>query len=549
MNPMRFPNLLSLLIIGFVAVNYFVPFSDLDFAWQVRTGECIVETGSLQPAESFSYTIEGHQVPDFEWLYEVILWLLYSGFGFGGLKFLRIVLVATPLLLLAWHLRRQEVRGHGIALSILTAIVALSPAWNLRPLFCTTIGLLLLTCWLHDHCTGRRALTWWLPVIMLLWANLHPGVIAGQGLLLAAIAWEWLNRWLKVNQPLNEISLRRLTLIGGAGLLATLIGPDPLARLQYPFRPELRHPVQRVFAEMQPLAAFIGTPPFSALLAYSVAALVLLTVVLRFRQYRLWEIALLAGLGGLANLAVRSLQDWLLVMMALGVPHMAVLLAQAARTARRRPWIAFLLRLDRTCKRILFAPLLRYQPMWPALVVAGLFLVSFIPPIARSMPKQNGADWPVAALDHIQRRNLQGRFFGPPDYGSYLGWRLGDRARIYTDTRGFFFPPLLLEDSHYLPQLGPNWQERLRRVLDEYQTDYFLLETTGPRGALWRDLQQHIGPPLYLDQQSVLLSADQVRQWFKQRQVEAKRPGHILPVERSRNRRQKSDSPRRETLC
>ena len=53
----------------------------------------------------------------------------------------------------------------------------------------------MLTCWLHDHCTGRHRCPGWLPVVLLLWANLHPGVIIGQALLLGAIGWEWLNRW------------------------------------------------------------------------------------------------------------------------------------------------------------------------------------------------------------------------------------------------------------------------------------------------------------------------------------------------------------------
>jgi hypothetical protein len=506
------------LIIGLVALNYFAPFSDLDFAWQIRTGERIVQSGSLQPAESFSYTIAGEQVPDFEWLYEVILWLVYSGFGFGGLKFLRIVLVAAPLVLVALHLRRQGVRWHGIALTVLAAVFILSPAWNLRPLFCTTIGLLLLTSWLHDHCTGRKPLTWWLPLVMLLWTNLHPGVIVGQALLLAAIAWERLNCWIQLNSPLDKTWLRRLTVIGSISFFATLIGPDPIARLMYPFRPELRHSIQRVFAEMQPLAAFLGTAPLAVILAYGVAALVLLTIIFRFRSYRLWEVALLAGMGGLANLAVRSLQDCVLLMLALGVPHLAILLAQAARHRRQAP-ITFLLRLDRSCKRVLFARILRFQPLWPALALAGFFLVSFVPGISHHMPKQNATDWPVAALDFIQAKDLQGKFFSHPDFGSYLGWRLGDKAKIYTDTRGFFFPPLLLEDSHYLPQQGPDWQNRLRRVLDQYHTDYFLLETKGPRGALWRDLQTHIGSPLYLDEQAVLVSAGQVRQWLKHKHL------------------------------
>ena len=103
-----------------------------------------------------------------------------------------------------------------------------------------------------------------------------------------------------------------------------------------------------------------------------------------------------------------------------------------------------------------------------------------------------------------------GHFFAPPDYGSYVGWRLREHARTYVDTRGFFFPPELLEDSHLVPQLGPDWRGRLDRVFAR-GTKYFLLETDGPRGRLWQALRAHVEAPLYLDGETVLLSTAQVR--------------------------------------
>jgi hypothetical protein len=395
---------------------------------------------------------------------------------------------------------------------VLIAVAVLAPAWNLRPLYCTSLGLLLLCGWLHDHCTGTRPLTRWLPVVMLLWANLHPGVILGQMILAGAIAWEWLNRRLRLNAPLDGTSLRRLTIIGGLGLAATFVSPDPLERLLYPFKPELAHPVMRIFAEMRPLYAVFPSAPVSVGLTYAVAVLVGLTVVLRFRQYRLWEVATLLGLAGLANLASRSVQDWLLIMLALGVPHLAVLLRRAASGGRRRAWVVALLRLDGTAKRLLHSGWFRFQPRWLAGVALLLAVVSLVPPLARALPAREDPDLPCAAVDRIEQLGLSGRFFGPPDYGSYLTWRLGERARSYTDTRGFFFPPVLLEDSHYVPQLGPDWRRRLDRILDDYATDYFLLETAGPRGAFWRRLAPLLdNPPLHADGVAVLLTAAQVR--------------------------------------
>jgi hypothetical protein len=236
------PNVFSLLIVILIAANYFSAFGDLDFSWQVRTGERIVRTGELRPTDDFTYTIAGSRVPDFEWLYEVSLWGIWCVSGYGGLKLLRVLLVAAPLLLLALRLRREGVAWHGIALALGVAVVVLAPAWNLRPLCCTTIGLLLVSGWLHDHGSGRRPLPWLLPLVMLLWANLHPGVITGQGLLAGAIGWEWLNRWLRLDPPLDRRACRRLTVIGGLGLAATFLSPDPLERLLYPFRSEVSHP-------------------------------------------------------------------------------------------------------------------------------------------------------------------------------------------------------------------------------------------------------------------------------------------------------------------
>jgi hypothetical protein len=126
------------------------------------------------------------------------------------------------------------------------------------------------------------------------------------------------------------------------------------------------------------------------------------------------------------------------------------------------------------------------------------------------MPVQDASQWPTGALAWCQEHNIRGNFFACPDYGTFIEWKLGENGKAYTDTRGFSFTGEMLEDSLLTPQLCPDWQERMDRILTR-GTDYFLLETTGARGRLWSHLQRTIPSPLYLDDQSVLLSADQVR--------------------------------------
>jgi hypothetical protein len=495
----RRPNALSVLLLLLLLAVYWRPFADLDFTWQVRTGGDIVHSGRLRVEDSFTYTIAGKHLPDFEWLYEVALWVVWTGFGYGGLHLLKTLCVLTPLLLLVLRLRREAVGRPAIILSAAVAMLVLIPTWNLRPFCCTTIGLLLLSGWLHDHCNGRRPLPWTIPLLMLVWANTHPGVITGQGLLAGAIGWEWLNRWLRLNTPLEKGRCWRLTVVGGLGLLASLVCPGPLERLRYTFNPDLAHPVMRGFIEMQPTYRFALVPPFLTALTYVVAALVLLTLVRRFRAYRLWEVALLAGLTLLGNFALRSLQDWLLVMLALGVPHLVVL----SRSGHR---------FDDGLQEVLNGPAFRWQPRWALAFLLLLSVFSLTPALAGLVPRSHGKGWPAGAVDYIEQHDLRGRFFSNPNHGAYLVWRRGpDKARCYVDTRGFFFPPRLLEDSYLVPQLSEGWQQRLRNVLDA-GTDYLLLETNGPSGALWQTIQGQV-TPLYLDADTVLLSAEQLRRF------------------------------------
>ena len=56
-----------------------------------------------------------------------------------------------------------------------------------------------------------------------------------------------------------------------------------------------------------------------------------------------------------------------------------------------------------------------------------------------------------------------------------------------------------------IPQLGFDWRRRLERVLDEYRTDYLLLETESGRGTLWREMAKHGAHPIYRDENTVLL--------------------------------------------
>lgn len=506
------PSVFSVVVLALLGINYFVPFGDLDYTWQIRRGEKVLATGELVPPDTFTYTIAGQRPPEFEEAYEVGLALLWRSLGYGGLKLLKTILVVLPLLLLAVRLRQLSVPWHHVYAAVGVAVIVLIPCWNLRPYYFTTLGLLVTTWMLQDHCWKQRPLPWFFPLVLFAWANLHPAVITGQALICGAIVWEWWNRRVCWNDPLNKAQCLRLTVVGGVALAVSFITPRPMERLLFPFAANIKHPVQKLFTEMQPAYSQLTNPSHLSLwLIYLLAFAVAVTVVRQFRTYRLWEIALLLGVTGLANLAVRGLQDWTYILLMVGVPHLSKLLREATpRRVLARALMAPVLRIDRSLKGIVASRVFRPNLAWPAVGFVALVAISCVPALSKEMPVQNAKEWPVAALDWCQRNEIHGNFFACPDYGTFIEWKLGDAGKAYTDTRGFSFTGELLEDSLLTPQLCVNWQDRLNRILTR-GTDYFLLETTGSRGRLWSHLQKSIDAPLYLDHQSVLLSADQVK--------------------------------------
>src|SRR4051794_21215200 len=64
--------------------RYFVSPTDPDYWWHVRTGQYIVETGTLPRADIYSYTVPGRPWVTHEWLTEILLYVVQQRLGYVG---------------------------------------------------------------------------------------------------------------------------------------------------------------------------------------------------------------------------------------------------------------------------------------------------------------------------------------------------------------------------------------------------------------------------------------------------------------------------------
>lgn len=191
---------------------------DFDFGWQIATGRYVAQHHQIPRTDVLSYT-----VPGAEWLYPpfsglIFYWLFLMG-GYAALSWL---LAAAAVATIAFLLRRPGLATGAAAVLAVPSIVFRE---NPRAELFTTLLFAAYVALLWQFFRDGRAKLWFLPVLMLLWVNLHLGFISGLALLLAYILLKVCELPFPVCRP---GALRRLRTIGpwvAASLAVTVINP------------------------------------------------------------------------------------------------------------------------------------------------------------------------------------------------------------------------------------------------------------------------------------------------------------------------------------
>jgi hypothetical protein len=199
---------------------------DPGVGWHLRTGHLMLEAGTLPRTDPFSYTAEGHPWIDYYWGFQ----LLSAAFErLGGLP-----LVATIWMLVyacvPFVLYRNAICAGASPLAALLVLpvahtVLLSHAIA-RPHVVTYLFFVVLVGRLADVEAGRRdarALRW-LPLLALVWANVHGGFIAGLGAVATVALASGLGPLVEEGAP-SWRRARPFTLLLVAMGLATLVNP------------------------------------------------------------------------------------------------------------------------------------------------------------------------------------------------------------------------------------------------------------------------------------------------------------------------------------
>jgi hypothetical protein len=183
-----------------------------DYWWYVRLGKDILSSGAVPVIDTFSYTFPGRPIFYQPWLSAVIFWLAHD-LGGAALTFLLRAICIGVAYAFIWKLIREAGTETRIA-TLLLILMGLSSSmnWSMRPQI-FAYPLFVLTLWIiFRRENGHSNYVWILPVILLLWANLHGSFILA--FVLMGSAWLF-----------GKGDKKTLAVWIGVSLLATFINP------------------------------------------------------------------------------------------------------------------------------------------------------------------------------------------------------------------------------------------------------------------------------------------------------------------------------------
>ncbi|MGA2905766.1 MAG: hypothetical protein ABSD98_18225 [Candidatus Korobacteraceae bacterium] len=440
-----------------------------DIWWHMRNAAYLLQHHTFPDTDMYSLAAAGSPWMNFEWLSEVPYLLGFRALGLRGL----LAVYFTVLVLIYAGVYYRSLRAGAncknatvtTLLAIFLGVVSTGPRMLLFGWLCM-VGLLLVL----DHFQSTGKGLWLLPPLFALWINLHGSWIFGVVVVAIIIAsglveGEW---GLVVARRWSPTQPKKLLLALAASLAALFVNPFGYRLVWYPFDLLFHQQGVMKYAEEWQPVDFNGN---NGELAMIVILALLAAALFSRRRWKLDEVLLMAFALWAALSHVRFLFFAGLIMMPILAPRLT--LFPSYQRELDKPWLN---------AGIMAA-------------IVGWAIFSF--PSAAQLQQQVNEEYPTAALEFMQRQQIDGRIFNHLAWGGYMEW-YAPQLKPFIDTRGdIFVYNGALEDF-----LRATALKRSFEILDKYKIDYAFLPPKDPLAYLLEHSPTWY--PIYSDKVAVL---------------------------------------------
>ena len=437
---------------------------DGDLGRHITIGKYILDTRSIPTTDVFSHSMAGQPLTPHEWLSQVLFALADRLMGLDGVVMLTALVIAVSFgITLALAVKRSGSLLVSLVITLLAAGAA-SLHWLTRPHIFT---FLLLALWLQVLVSIQEGKAWrwiWMPVIMLLWVNLHGAFIAGfvvWMLVCAGIGWE---RWIE-GQEIHRVKpvLRDLLIGGAASFLVSFINPSGIHLWQTSLGYVRNEYLVGHTAEYL-------SPNFHS----SSTWLFLLFIVLLIGLFGLLgerrkaeDIFLSLAWMGMSLFSARNIPLFTIV----SAPILAACTSELIDTYKTRfAWVKRVLNLD---QRLMQTERMLRGWVWPAasVLVVVLLLSSGVRLDASRVGNRFDPDiFPVQAVDWLKANPQSGNSFNYFPWGGYLLYRDWPETRVFIDGQTDFYGEELTRKYESVITLDGDWES----ILDDYSVDWVI---------------------------------------------------------------------------
>ncbi|HEA47544.1 MAG TPA: tetratricopeptide repeat protein [bacterium] len=438
-----------------------------DFFHYLRTGQYVLEIKAIPHEDIFSHTAFGRPWINHGWLSGVTFYSLYHLAGLKSLILFKALVASLSFFILFRIMRQKKVNiypvrtpfngsrpseaSNGVYLAlgiILLAAIVVYPRLRLRPLIFSFLFLSLFYYVLHSFQHRKRNLLFFLPLLMIPWANLHAGFLAGFIIILIFCFAESLKLGVKkyFNRDWGSIlsgkEIRLLLVVTLVVILTSLVNTYGYQALSYSFQLTGKEIFMERVSEWRPIDFSRIFYPYWIMFGLTVLALGLSHRKIDFTDLTLFLVATLLSLS-----SRRHIELFVIFTSPILAKHLNIILKKRM-TFRPKAWL------------------------FPASLTILILIIAWTAIRLPSQIKIKEGLFPDKAVDFIEENELSGNLFNPSGWGGYLIWRLYPECRVFIDGRLLVYGERIYEEYGAIFRGEPPWEELLNR----YKVDIALVD-------------------------------------------------------------------------
>ena len=434
--------------------------ADSDTGWHIRTGEWILTNGRVPATDIFSFTKAGMPWFAWEWLSDVLMAGIHYVAGLGGLVLASLVLLGLTSVCVYKNTVAES--GHRLIAMVLTslAMAASTIHWLARPHLATPL-MTAVFLWVlgRVHRDGAPQPLLVLPLLTILWVNLHGGFFVGIVLLITFALGTIGEELIHSGRHCAASRARKYVVTAGACAVASLVNP-------YGYRLHIHvlqylgtsFYVQRI-SEFQSADFHSFTAPyFETLLVLTIAA-----AFWHFASGRPLQVMLLLSWAHLALFSVRNIPVFAVV----AVPGIASALRDWLEHARLRSSLRWLSGFSNSLSDLegglqIIASHHKRDRLHsiPCLALLALGVLLAHPGHTKALHAEFDRNrFPADAATFLsgQQTDHSIRLYSSWQWGGYLIYRLWPSLRVFDDGRTDFYGPAFVDEGLQVWDACPDW--------------------------------------------------------------------------------------------